>query len=205
MRSSVMAAKRGAAILLLLLPAWINAGPLIFADTRAYYRGGHVVIGKLSGILTHLFGGDTTSGGVDTTLAAARGVRSAFYSLFVYVLAQIGGLWLIILVQSALTVWCITLLLRTFQFSDARFLSMMVLMTLFTTLPWTVSVIMPDIFTPLMGLILICLLSSWLQISNAMRYTLLVLFAACIVMHITNLPIAVAMILLSMVLNWRSV
>lgn len=205
MRSSVVAAKRGAAILLLLLPAWINAGPLIFADTRAYYRGGHAVIGKLSGILTHLFGGETASGGMDTALAAARGVRSAFYSLFVYVLAEIGGLWLIVLLQSAFTVWCITLLLRTFQFSDARFLSMMVLMALFTTLPWTVSVIMPDIFTPLMGLILICLLSSWLQISNAMRYTLLVLFAACIVMHITNLPIAVMMILLSIVLNWRSI
>jgi hypothetical protein len=195
------AAKRAFAVVLLLLPAWINGGPLIFADSRAYYRGGHAVIEKLVGILTAASPG--TGADLNSRLAAARGVRSAFYSLFVYGLAQIGSLWLIVVAQAVFTIWCITLLQRTFGIEQTRFLITITLMALFTTLPWTVSVIMPDIFTPLMGVILICMLFAWQQLSNALRYTLLGLFGACIVMHITNLPLAVGLILLSMALNWR--
>jgi hypothetical protein len=92
----------------------------------------------------------------------------------------------------------------TLRVANARLLIILVLLTLFSTLPWVASMFMPDIFTPLTVLSLACLTLSWDDFSRRQRFALLIVFGASIVMHVTNLPMAIALTVVAMAMQWKS-
>jgi hypothetical protein len=195
------------AILLLCVPGFLNRSPLMYPDTRSYFLGGRAVVDKVITVLYHLMGPVAVKGSpmIEAQVQQARGVRSAYYSLFAYLLTITGTVWAVIFVQAALTASIILMVHRTFRPDQPRHrvLVTLALMTGLSSLPWTVSVMLPDIFTPLLVLSLGGVLIQWPSLSKLMRTALLIMIGVCITMHITNLPIAIALTLVIMGLQWR--
>jgi hypothetical protein len=199
--SSGLSGKRqfyAACTVLLCIPALLNRSPLLFPDTRAYYLGGQAAIQKLIGLLQRVAShASSVIPDSDTLVQQSRGVRSAYYSLLTYGLTKVATLWSVIILQSILTVWLISVVLTLWRpdLPRIRLLHVVAFLVLLTTLPWTVSVVLPDIFTPLTVLCLVCLSEFWQRLPNRQRACLLMLFGTSILMHITNLALAVALII----------
>lgn len=191
----------------LCLPAWINRSPLIFADTRAYYLGGLAALDKISSVLRHVSGTSEIGGeSIDAAMQKAKGVRSAFYSLFTYIPAATVSLWLVILLQAVIIASILRLIFKLLCPGQP-----MVLRTLFivglsmlTTLSWTTSNVMPDIFTAVVALSLIIVVLFWTALSTATRFALFIAIAAGITMHLTNLPMAVGLLIIALLVAEKS-
>lgn len=177
-------------ILLLCMPAFLNRSTILFTDSQSYYVGGHMVIDRAVTVIDHLL--HPATGPIGAAVVHAKAVRSIYYSLLSYLLADTASLWAISVVQAALTVWVIAVTINTFQ-PTRRLLPILVALMLLSTLPWTVSMFMPDIFTPLTILAIACLAFAWPDLSRNMRLALLVMLSSSIVMHFTNVPIAVGL------------
>jgi hypothetical protein len=190
-----------AGMVLFCIPAFLNRSPLLFSDSRSYYIGGKMVLDRALSVVQRLLGRTTLS--TEVVVTHAKAVRSIFYSLLSYLLASNMTLWAIILVQAALAAWVIVATNATFC-RPARSLPLLVFLTVFSSLPWAVSMFMPDIFTPLTVLSLLCLLLGWDALSPTLRKGLLVMFPASLVMHLTNLPIALGVTVMAAAMHWRS-
>jgi hypothetical protein len=135
-------------VVALILPALWNGYPIVFADSGTY----------LSQAMHHYLGWD----------------RPVFYSLFMYPLHFGVTTWPVILVQSCLTVMTLDLTRRAFGLSSAWLLALTVFLTVATWMPWIVSEISPDLFTPLMVLLSGLLIfarrrfAGWQQIAMAL-------------------------------------
>ena len=112
----------------LIWPALWNGYPIVFADTGTY----------LSQAMHGYLGWD----------------RPVFYSFFIWPLHLGLTTWPVIVVQSCLTVLVLDLTRRAFDLAAWWLLALTVLLSLATWLPWTVSEVMPDLFTPLLVLLL---------------------------------------------------
>jgi hypothetical protein len=134
----------------LLWPAMLNGGPLIFFDTLQYLdqgRGGYeLIIGKVGAV----FGtaGSTVGAGATAAVEEVSFVRSLAYPVFAYVgtLGPLGFSGTAFL-QSMVVV--VLLILITGREALARPIPAAIAATLFiafTSLPWTVSTLMPDVF-----------------------------------------------------------
>jgi hypothetical protein len=165
---------------LFLLPEVVNGFPLVFSDTGTYM-----------GLWTRNF--------VD---------RPAYYAIFNRVIDLHLSPWPAVVAQSLMTAWII----RCFASSlfdiigTLRLLWLTALLTLGTSLPWFVSWIMPDVFTGLMiiALCLLCFAHDLLRRSSMIFLVLLI--AAAVAFHQSNLPIAVSMLpalALCACLGWR--
>jgi len=112
------------AFLALIWPALYNGFPILFHDSGAY--------------LTRAFASELEPG------------RSPFYGFFI---AASGGrinLWPVILTQSGLTLWLLSLTLRLHGVRDPRIAAIAALvLAVATTAAWGVATLMPDFFTPL--------------------------------------------------------
>lgn len=195
------------AVMLLCVPSFLNRSPMMFPDTRSYFMGGQAAVDKVITVVRHLMGPAAVKGSpaIEALVQQARGVRSAYYSLFTYLLTITGTVWAVIFVQAALTASIILMVHRTFRPDQPRHqvLVTLALMTGLSSLPWTVSVMMPDIFTPLLVLSLGGVLIQWPVLGKLTRTALLIMIGVCITMHITNLPIAIALFLVIIGLQWR--
>jgi len=116
-------------VLALLAPALWNGFPLIFADTGGYLLRP-----------------------IDGTLDIGR---SALYGAFLAAGIRLE-FWPNVLMQAALAIWIIALTLRTHLDRVRRTTTLLVVLGLagLTSLPWTASQLMPDIFVPLAALAL---------------------------------------------------
>jgi hypothetical protein len=117
-----------AALMVALLgPALWNGFPLIYADTGGY--------------LLRPFAGALELG------------RSALYGAFLAAAIPLE-FWPNVLVQAALAIWIIVLTLRTHLEGLRPAIVLLVVLALagLTSLPWTVSQLMPDVFVPLAAL-----------------------------------------------------
>ena len=166
-----------AAAALLLWPAFLNGYPIVFADTGTY----------LSQAINHYLGWD----------------RPVFYSFFMLPLHLTITTWPVIAVQSLMACWVLSICGRLLV---ARWHPWMLLplaagAAVLTSLPWTVSELSPDFLTALMILSLVVLLvaPAWLSVAERVGLVLLVTFA--IAAHLSNLPLAV--VLLIVLLPWR--
>src|ERR1700761_892505 len=124
-------------VLALGFPALINRGPLVYVDTRAYFMGGRAAVEKLLSLFAK--GGAGSAGSsLDQTLQKAHGIRSAFYSLFTYVPAVSGSLWLVIILQILLVSALLRLTFRLANPEAERWQATAFIVTLglFTTLSW---------------------------------------------------------------------
>ena len=115
---------------LLLWPALWNGYPIVFADTGTY----------LSQAIHRYAGWD----------------RPVFYSVFMLPLHATVTLWPVVAAQALLAAWVLRLVCRVLapDLPDWLLLAGGAGLSLFTWLPWLVSELMPDLFTPLLVLIL---------------------------------------------------
>jgi hypothetical protein len=119
---------------MLLWPAIWNGYPIVFADTGTY----------LAQAIHHFAGWD----------------RPVFYSMFILPLHARVTLWPVIVVQAVLAAWILWLVCRALlpNISRAAFVVGTATLAVATWLPWMVSELMPDVFTPLLVLV-VCLLT----------------------------------------------
>lgn len=184
----------------LCFPALINRGPLLFVDTRSYYLGGHAAVDKVISMFAR-----HADAGTEDVVQAARGVRSVFYSLFTYVPASIASLGLVIVLQAMIVSW---LLRQVFDLAcprRPRWQASLFIMTLAlaSTLSWTASMVMPDIFTSILALSVIVSIIGWDRIGLLTRWALLGCIAGSVVMHLTNLPLAIGLLAVGAIIRFR--
>jgi hypothetical protein len=157
------------AAVLLLWPALWNGFPIVFADTGTY----------LTQAIHHVAGWD----------------RPVFYSLFMLPLHLTVTLWPVIMVQALLASWVLWLVARALfpGASGIAFVAGVGMLSACTWLPWLVCELMPDLFTPLLVLVL-CLLA-WVpdRLSVPEQIALVGCAALMIASQLSSLPLAGAL------------
>jgi hypothetical protein len=180
----------------LCLPALVNRSPILFTDTHGYYVGGRAAIERAISLFDRQAAVVSGTDTVSTLLGKARAVRSVFYALLTYLLANAASLWLLIIVHAVIAALTIHLVFDLLCPGQSRFRTTLfvVQLAVFTTLSWTVSFAMPDVFTPVLVLCLIVMMLFWDRFTIGRCVALFMAVAATVVMHITNLPIAIVMV-----------
>ncbi len=188
----------------LCLPALINRAPLVFPDTRAYFMGGHAAIEKIVSLFAH-HSGDGAKGAFVESIQQARGVRSAFYSLFTYIPTVSVSIWLVIVLQAMIVVGVLRLAfgLARVDRDGWRTTGSIVALAALTTVSWATSNVMPDIFTAVMALSIIMTLVYWQHLTPVTALALFVTVTASMVMHITNLPIGLGLLTIAILVLGR--
>jgi hypothetical protein len=155
-----------AAAALLLWPALWNGYPIVFADTGTY----------LSQAVHRYAGWD----------------RPVFYSLFMLALHWTVTLWPVVIAQALLTAWILRLVCRSLLpgLKPAAFVGGVGLLAVGTWLPWTVSELMPDVFTPLLALVICLLAAAPERLSATERMVLTGLAALMIASQQSSVPLA---------------
>lgn len=195
--------------LLFLWPAMLNGSPLLFFDSIAYLDQGRTATAGALAKIAGLFatpGAASTGAGFETAAASASFVRSITYSVFAYVssLTLIGAIGPILL-QSALMTWLIGLLVEPALWRHrGALLAAGVCLAAFTTLPWFISYLTPDILAAALiicGMVVVGCLD---RLGGWMRFGLLGAASFAMLSHYGNLPLglAIAVIVLAMLL-WR--
>jgi hypothetical protein len=154
----------------LIWPALWNGYPIVFADTGTY----------LSQAMHSYLGWD----------------RPVFYSFFIWPLHLGVTTWPVIVVQSCLTVFVLDLTRRAFDISAWWLLALTAFLSLETWLPWTVSELMPDLFTPLFVLLLSLLLFSANRFRLWERAAITGLTAFMIATQQSSVPLASALLVI---------
>jgi hypothetical protein len=155
-----------AAAAFLLWPALWNGFPIVFADTGTY----------LSQAIHHYAGWD----------------RPVFYSLFMLPLHATVTLWPVVVVQALLAAWVLRLVCRALLpgLSALAFVSGIFILSVCTWLPWLVCQLMPDLFTPLLVLVLCLLAAVPERLSPPQRVLLVALATFLIATQQSSLPLA---------------
>jgi hypothetical protein len=160
----------------LIWPALWNGYPIVFADTGTY----------LSQAMHRYLGWD----------------RPPFYSLFMLPLHLGLTTWPVVLAQAVLTVVTLDLTRRAMGVPGWWLLVLSVFLASASALPWIVSELMPDLFTPLLVLLLTLLvfararfrLWDWLSIG--------VLAVFMIVTQQSSVPLACGLLIVMIPLQW---
>ncbi len=167
-------------IALLIWPAIYNGYPILYSDTATYVASGMRL---------------------DTPVD-----RPISYGLFIRI-ASIGGftLWTTVASQAAIMVVLIHLLLQRVVGPIRRprrvLLATVALLAVFTSLPWVVSQIMADIFTPILVLSAIVLILPGLQPSRIGLFSLYFLFFLGVAAHLSHLLFALVALLVMLLLS----
>ena len=187
-------------ILLLLWPAFLNGGPLVFFDSASYLDQGRQAVEEalrlVSSRLSPGAGGEGAGAVAAEGAASANIFRSVAYSVFAYAASATPlGEWGIITLHSVLIVTLLAMLAGRGLLEAARpadiALAMLVCAAL-TSLPWFVSYLMPDI---LAAVVILCgmLVAAGLERLNPWG-KLFVFGAASFAMlsHYGHIPLGVA-------------
>jgi hypothetical protein len=149
-----------------------NGYPLTFWDTRAYLES--------------------------ATTLLPRPDRLIGYGFLMRVSSWTGTLWPLAIAQCALLVWLLKRVLTKLRpdLGTPSFLARIALLASCTALPWIAGQLMADIFTPVL------ILALWLYVedealSRWQRLGLLTLTALCVTVHLTHLPLGLALLMLS--------
>lgn len=155
---------------LLIFPALINGYPFVFPDTAGYIEEG-----------------------LDLTahLPFAMG-----YALFIRPFAEIGILWPVILLQAFFVVWLIKVLSNSLSAQVAvRNLTLITsLLTVFSTLAWSVDWVHPDIFIGLLILSIAIIVSNHLSSAKRRDWLVIAFAAFCSAMHASSILLLISMI-----------
>lgn len=167
------------AALLLGAAALINGYPLVFPDSGTYVRQAV----KLEGALD----------------------RPPFYSLFLLPLHLRVSLWAIPFAQDLIACYVI---FRAFSLAftalTPRLLALAVVLTgLLSSLPWFSNQIMPDIFTPLILLLVFCLVLGWDRLARAERVLMPLMLLAMVAFHTASTGFALALLIAALLLAWQ--
>jgi len=165
---------------LLLWPAVWNGYPLVFADTGTYLRQA----------IHHYAGWD----------------RPIFYSLFMFPLHATVTVWPVVIVQALIAAYILHLVCRILlpALPAGVFVAGGAILSLVTWLPWLVSELMPDLFTPLLVLLLAVLVWSPERVCRSEQLLLVTLAAFMIASQLSSLPMACILLTgLTLLTLWR--
>ena len=165
------------AVLSLLLPAFLNGYPLVYADTATYLDSGFTFGMPYDRPITY---------GIFLRLASLNGL----------------SLWTVIVLPCLLLAWLIFRLYRLWyeetELAYVHAFLTTLLLSILSGLSWTASQLMPDIFTPIMFLSALLLLIGTLKRSESiLLYFLFFLSAAMHLSHLTfNVAFLVAVLII---------
>ncbi|HEY0181765.1 MAG TPA: hypothetical protein VGC09_03065 [Rhodopila sp.] len=173
-RTALLAVPAAAASL--LWPALWNGYPIVFADTGTY----------LSQAIQHYASWD----------------RPVFYSLFMLPLHATVTVWPVVVVQALLAAWLLWMVARSLlpDLPAIAFIAGIALLSLCTWLPWLVSELMPDLFTPLLVVALCLLVVTPERSPRWEQAVLMTLTAFMIATQLSSVPLAC--LLLAGMLGW---
>ena len=160
--------------------ALYNGYPTVFSDT-----GGYLLTGKF--------------------LIALAPFRAPGYAIFTRLTSMGISAWFTIVVQAAMVVYvlyetCDYLTEGDRKFADLYFLASVCVLTALTSLPWLVSLLMPDVFAGLLFLSAF-LLAFAEELKPIQRIVLAAIFTISIAAHTSLLPIAVLFVVAAVILR----
>ncbi|MDX2429469.1 MAG: hypothetical protein QNK35_00960 [Bacteroides sp.] len=170
--------------LLLLIPALINAYPMIYSDTSTYLASGFVLQPPMD--------------------------RPITYGLFIRLFSLNGfSLWPVIFMQSFLLSWLIYLLASLIlgenqKFKNYIFLALVAFAS-FSGAGWASCYLIPDIFTPIMILSAILILFS--RADRGKRTLYYFVYGFSVAMHSSHIPIGLgllSLLLVARLLLWNN-
>jgi hypothetical protein len=122
--------------------------------------------------------------------------RSTVYGLFLMLLSGLD-FWPVVIVQSLVTVWVLSLTLRALGFGGRPWLLLGLTTALcaFTTLPWLTSMLLTDIFAALPVLAIYLLVFGHDALRRLERVALMALIAFAVATHSATFAVLVALVL----------
>ncbi|MFN4023772.1 MAG: hypothetical protein ACK4MQ_02975 [Hyphomonas sp.] len=201
-------------VLILLLPAILNGRPFMFADFNQYFSIGKGLIDNLAGLIgagdpppaispaetAPAPAGEEAESGYFLAIAAGR---SPLYSLAAYGLTAFASVWLLPVLQAALTVWLVFRFVRCVggTRSHGFYLGAFAILSFLSPLGLHVNFLMPDIFGGLLVLAAALLIFDKSQ-SLPENLLLAALVSAAAFLHTANLMLAGAAFVIAVIL-WR--
>src|SRR5580704_8780048 len=166
-----------AGALLLAWPAMYNRYPLFYPDSITYLGDARAVARAL---FLH-------------QLSEYYGMRSQIYSLGILPWHWNVTPWPVVAFQSLLTAYVLWLVLRSIvpQQTAKRYLVLLALLSLLTSLSWYVSLIMPDFLGPVLYLCIYLLVFARDTLSRSERVAVAVIAWWAVASHATHLMLAV--------------
>ena len=164
--------------LCLAIPALYNSYPLLTPDSGAYITSGYLLQVPIDRPLT--------------------------YSVFVRIASMGMSLWGTVAAQALAVSLLLLVIIRHFLGGAYRmrlFAGLMLLTGTATSAGWFVGQIMPDIFTAI--LLLICIVISSQSLTGKWKWCLYVLMLGCILIHTSNLLIALLTSVSLLLYTWR--
>lgn len=211
--------------LVLLWPAFLNGGPLLFPDTTSYVRAGDAAVVKLIGSpsewtrpgeLERMSGevevrgapsvhtaGGATAPPPEQLRVPLKG-RSPYYGVLAYLGWLTSSFWLLILGQALLATVAIYLFLGEFRSQAGPHADLVIIMPVVavtTPLALFASFVMPDIFAGLLILSLACLLFGKDQ-SQRNRWFWLLLIVCAAMFHSANVLLGFGALAFAVFLAW---
>jgi len=149
------------------LPALVNGYPLVFPDSGTYVRQAIALSGELN--------------------------RHPYYSLFIFPIHMRVSLWPIVFAQGVIAsiFFYITIRVMGYKRPLLFLVYLTAILTLFTSLPWFSSEIMPDVFAGLVILSVFLLAFAWERLSLGERWFLVFGLAVMLTFHPTFPPLTI--------------
>lgn len=174
-------------------PAFYNGYPLLYPDSMSYLENGRVLARAL---FLH-------------RLSRFYGFRSFIYSLGILPLHWNVTPWPIIALNALLTAYVIWLVARSIfpQQTIVSFFALVVPLSALTGLGWFVSLVMPDIYGPLLYLCVYLLVFAMESLSRAERLSIALIAWWSVASHVTHLMLGAglcAFLALPLLVRWRS-
>lgn len=206
-----------AGVLLLSWPALLNGGAFFFPDTGTYLRSADAIVGEATGVRSawsdrrDLYGDgaqETTSASAPATDAqpaeAAAGPlhpvllgRSIYYGLMVFPFVALIGSTAAALLQAGFAVLTIWLALAAFGCDRSRMPARLVIVTALlaglTSLPFFVSMLMPDVFAGFAIVLAASAIAGWQRLARWERLGLAGLLAFSAMTHSSHVLILFAL------------
>lgn len=194
----------------------LNGRPLFYYDTRGYIDQGTTglnqlgLIAKPSGEPAPVVHPQGEAGGVAAPVKSDNtvdGSRSAVYALIAATFAHLQALWTVPFVNALLVLLAVWLPIRVAHRIYAPAYSVPALMALpliaasAGSLPFYVAFLMPDIFTPILILMIAALTVFGREMTAGERILALALGSLAIVSHLSHLAIAAVLAPLSLMIS----
>ncbi len=191
-------------------PALTNGQPFFYLDTTAYVRGADVAISKVLGaqfatdwakdprrrIERQSAGpvGEARAQGQKPTRRFVSSGRSIVYGALLYLGEVFKGMWFSVLMQSLIAVYLVFVLtVKVLNLDFRYFLLSCAVLFCFSSLPFFVSFLMPDVFSGFLILGFAILATSWNGLSFFDRAAISGVLLFAVLGHHSNVVLLVAM------------
>jgi hypothetical protein len=132
------------------------------------------------------------------------GARSKFYAVPLYVLGSTLSLWVPTVIQALITAWLLWVTYAAVITNErpVGYLRLLLVLTIVTTAPVFVALLMPDVFAACAIVAIGLLLTMGEAMTRPQRAGLALLLLYAVLVHLTILPIAVGIIVFAAALGW---